>query len=244
MEDNEELLALMKRLLDKKYHVMTAKNGKQALNIIHREELDIVISDVMMPVMDGIELTKAIKNDPNYAQLPIIMLTAKNRDEDRNNALVTGADAYITKPFSMTDLDIRVSNIIANRQRIRKKFAEQTDFKVEEHHYSNPDQAFVEKAVECVKKHLSDGDYDRESFAFDLCISSSTLYNKLRAITGQNVTGFITSIRLKEACRILRENPSISIVELSAKVGFNTPKYFSKCFKKEFGMTVKEFIEK
>ena len=242
VEDNEELLALMKRLLDKKYHVLTAKNGKQALNIIHREELDIVISDVMMPVMDGIELTKAIKNDPNYAQLPIIMLTAKNRDEDRNNALVIGADAYITKPFSMTDLDIRMSNIITNRNRIRKKFSEQTDYKVEEQHYSNPDQAFVEKAVECVKKHLSDGDYDRESFAFDLCISSSTLYNKLRAITGQNVTSFITSIRLKEACRILRENPSISIVELSAKVGFNTPKYFSKCFKKEFGMTVKEFI--
>ena len=242
VEDNEELLALMKRLLDKKYSVMTAKNGKQALNIIHREELDIVISDVMMPVIDGIELTKAIKNDPNYAQLPVIMLTAKNQDEDRKNALVAGADDYITKPFSMIDLDIRVSNIIANRHRIRKKFAEQTDFKVEEQHYSNPDQAFVEKAVECVKKHISDGDYDRESFAFDLCISSSTLYNKLRAITGQNVTAFITSIRLKEACRILRENPSISVVELSAKVGFNTPKYFSKCFKKEFGMTVKDFI--
>ena len=170
------------------------------------------------------------------------MLTAKNQDEDRKNALEAGADDYITKPFSMIDLDIRVSNIIANRHRIRKKFAEQTDFKVEEQHYSNPDQAFVEKAVECVKKHISDGDYDRESFAFDLCISSSTLYNKLRAITGQNVTAFITSIRLKEACRILRENPSISVVELSAKVGFNTPKYFSKCFKKEFGMTVKDFI--
>ncbi|MDY3848066.1 MAG: response regulator [Prevotella sp.] len=241
VEDNEELLTLMERLLCRKYYVLTAKNGKQALNIIHKEELDIVISDVMMPVMDGIELIRTIKNDANYAQLPVIMLTAKTRDEDRNVALRSGADDYITKPFRMSDLAVRVDNIIANRYRVRTKFAKQTDFKVEEQHYSDPDQAFVEKAMECVRKHLADGDYDRETFAADMCISSSTLYNKLRAITGQNVSGFISSIRLKEACRILRERPDIPIVELSSLVGFNTPKYFSKCFKKEFGMLPSEY---
>lgn len=241
VEDNIELLMLMQRLLSQKYHVLTAKNGKQALNIIHKEELDIVISDVMMPVMDGIELIRAIKNDANYAQLPVILLTAKTREEDRNEALLTGADDYITKPFRMSDLAVRVDNIISNRHRIRTKFANQTDYKVEEQHYSHPDQAFVEKAIECVRKHLSDGDYNRETFATDMCISSSTLYNKLRAITGQNVSGFISSIRLKEACRILRERPDISMTELSSMVGFNTPKYFSKCFKKEFGMLPSEY---
>ena len=244
VEDNVELLTLMQRLLNQKYHVITAKNGKQALNIIHKEELDIVISDVMMPVMDGIELISAIKNDANYAQLPVILLTAKTRDEDRNEALQKGADDYITKPFRMSDLAVRVDNIISNRHRIRTKFANQTDYKVEEQHYSDPDQAFVEKAIECVRKHISDGDYDRDTFASDMCISSSTLYNKLRAITGQNVSAFISSIRLKEACRILRERPDISMSELSSMVGFNTPKYFSKCFKKEFGMLPSEYAEK
>ena len=236
-----ELLTLRQRLLSQKYHVLTAKNGKQALNIIHKEELDIVISDVMMPVMDGIELIRAIKNDANYAQLPVILLTAKTRDEDRNEALLCGADDYITKPFRMSDLAVRVDNIISNRHRIRTKFANQTDYHVEDQHYSDPDQAFVEKAIECVRKHLSDGDYDRETFAADMCISSSTLYNKLRAITGQNVSGFISSIRLMEACRILRERPDISMTELSSMVCFNTPKYFSKCFKKEFGMLPSEY---
>ncbi|MGM9777201.1 MAG: ATP-binding protein, partial [Prevotella sp.] len=244
VEDNIELLTLMKRLLSPKYHVLTAKNGKQALNIIHKEELDIVISDVMMPVMDGIELIRAIKSDANYAQLPVILLTSKTGDEDRNEALLNGADDYITKPFNMSDLALRVDNIISNRHRIRTKFANQTDYNVEEQHYSHPDQAFVEKAIECVRKHLADGDYSRESFAADMCISSSTLYNKLRAITGQNVSGFISSIRLKEACRILRERPGISMTELSSMVGFNTPKYFSKCFKKEFGMLPSDYVKK
>ena len=243
VEDNEELLNLMKHLLKKRYNVLTAKNGKQALRIIQREELDIVISDVMMPVMDGIELTRLIKNDKNYAQLPVILLTAKTQEEDKNKGYEMGADDYITKPFNLNDLMLRVENIIKNRYRIREKFKSQTEYKVEEQHYSNPDEAFVEKAIECIKNHLEDADYDRESFANDMCISSSTLYNKLRAITGQSVTGFITSVRLKEACRIARSTPGISVTELSVKVGFNTPKYFTKCFKKEFGMLLKEYLE-
>jgi len=100
----------------------------------------------------------------------------------------------------------------------------------------------VKRAIECVKAHLADSDYDRDSFASDMCVSSSTLYNKLRAITGQNISGFINSIRLKEACRIARRDPDMSLAKLSEAVGFNTPKYFSRCFKKEFGMSVKEYV--
>ena len=118
----------------------------------------------------------------------------------------------------------------------------QTDFKVEEQHYSSPDELFVQKAIECVKQHLDNSDYDREQFASDMCVSSSTLYNKLRALTGQSVTGFINSIRLKEACRIMRQRPDIKMTELSMEVGFNTPKYFTKLFKKEFEMLPSEFI--
>lgn len=241
VEDNEELLELMQRLLSKKYKVYTAKNGKQALNIIYREALDIVVSDVMMPVMDGMELTREIKKSKDFGQLPVILLTAKIQEEDRYMVYETGADEYITKPFRLDELQLRVDNIISNRIRIKEKFACHTDSAVNEQHYSNPDNAFVQKAIECVKAHINDPEYDRETFASDMCVSSSTLYNKLRAITGHNVTGFITDVRLKEACRIIRQNPNMTITELSMKVGFNTSKYFSKCFKKEFGMSIKEF---
>jgi len=243
VEDNSELLELMRKLFSQQYHVYTALNGQQALNVIHRRDLDIVVTDVMMPVMDGIELTRRIKESADFGQLPVIMLTAKTTDEDQNMGYETGADAYITKPFKMTDLQLRIDNIIRNRERIRRKFSSQTDFKVEDQHYSSPDEIFIRKAMDCVKAHLDDGDYDRERFASDMCVSSSTLYNKLRALTGQNVTGFINAIRLKESCHILQQQPGISMTELSMRVGFNTPKYFTKCFKKEFGMLPSEYLE-
>ena len=143
----------------------------------------------------------------------------------------------------MDDLRLRIDNIMANRERIRNKFCKQTEFDVKEQHYSSPDERFLNKAIELVKVRMSDNDYDREKFASDMCVSSSTLYNKLRALTGQNISGFISSIRMKESCRIIRDNPYITVNELAAAVGFNTPKYFSRLFKKEFDMSPSEFCE-
>lgn len=242
VEDNTELLCLMQRLLSKRYKVMTAQDGQQALNIIRKEELDIVISDVMMPIMDGIELTRAIKNSPDFAQLPVVLLTAKTSQEDRNLGYGTGADEYLTKPFRLADLQLRIDNIIRNRENIRRRFSRQTEFAVEEQHYSSPDELFIERAIRCVKEHLSE--YSREAFARDMNVSSSTLYNKLRALTGQSISSFIMSIRMKEACRIVRQNPDIRVNELAMEVGITTPKYFTKCFKEEFGMLPSEYIEK
>jgi signal transduction histidine kinase/ligand-binding sensor domain-containing protein/DNA-binding response OmpR family regulator len=244
VEDNADLLAMMKNLLGMRYKVHTAKNGQQAWNVIQREELDLVITDVMMPVMDGIQLTEKIKQSDDYAQLPVIMLTAKTQEEYRDEAFKTGADAYLTKPIEMSRLQLRIDNILANRERIRRKFMSLTETEEVEQHYSSPDELFVQKATECVKAHLADADYNRDSFARDMCVSSSTLYNKLRALTGQNIVGFITGIRLKEACKLLRQHPDMLISDLATRVGFNTPKYFSRCFVKEFGMSVREFIEK
>lgn len=243
VEDNNELLTLMNSLLCTHYHVLTAGNGEKAQKVIQKSSLDVVVTDVMMPVMDGIELTKWIKESDDYSQLPVVMLTAKTQDTDRNEGYRAGADAYLTKPFKLEDLQLRIDNIIANRQRIRQKFQSQTDFKVEEQHYSNPDELFVQSCIDKVKEHIDNSDYGREQLAADLCISSSTLYNKLRALTGQNITGFITSIRMKEACQILEREPYIRINELAYRVGFSTPRYFSLCFKKEFGIGVKEYVE-
>lgn len=243
VEDNQELLLLMNSLLSTHYNVLTATNGEKAQKIIQKSSLDVVVTDVMMPVMDGIELTKWIKESENYSQLPVVMLTAKTQEDDRTEAYRVGADAYITKPFNLEILQLRIDNIIANRQRIRQKFQSQTDFEVEDQHYSNPDELFIKSLIEKVNEHIMDSDYGREQLAADLCISSSTLYNKLRSITGQNITSFITSIRMKEACRIIRKNPNIRINELCYDVGFSTPRYFSQCFKKEFGMGVKEYAD-
>ena len=250
VEDNEELLALMLQVLSKNYHVFTAKNGKQAMNIIMKEKLDLVVSDVMMPIMDGIELTKQLKSDKSFWQLPIILLTAKNKEEDKTEAYAVGADAYITKPFKFDELEVRINALLANRkkmiEKIQAEISLQTSAEDEAQaalHLSNPDQAFITRATEVVMQHLADGDYNREAFAKDMAMGESTLYNKVKATTGQTVIAFITSIRLKEAQRIIRSNPNILISDVAIQVGFNTPKYFSKCFKKEFGIFPKEYAE-
>ena len=249
VEDNEELLALMLQVLSKNYHVLTAKNGKQAMNVIMKEKLDLVVSDVMMPVMDGIELTKRIKSDKSFWQLPVILLTAKNKEEDKTEAYSIGADGYITKPFKFEELEVRINALLDNRKRMIDKIkavnmlADAVSIDESEEHLSNPDQAFVTRATELVMQHLDDPDYDRDTFAKDLAMGGSTLYNKVKATTGQTVIAFINTIRLKEAKRILQENPNILINDLATRVGFNTPKYFSKCFKKEFGMFPREYAE-
>ena len=251
VEDNEELLALMLQVLSKNYHVFTAKNGKQAMNIIMKEKLDLVVSDVMMPIMDGIELTKQLKSDKSFWQLPIILLTAKNKEEDKTEAYAIGADAYITKPFKFEELEVRINALLANRKKMIEKIEAEMSLQAsseaeaqQEVHLSNPEQAFVTRAKETIMQHLSDADYDREAFAKDMAMGESTLYNKVKATTGQTVIAFITSIRLKEAQRIIQSNPNILISDVATQVGFNTPKYFSKCFKKEFGIFPKEYAEK
>lgn len=242
VEDNVELLGLMARLLGRRYNVRMAKNGKQAWDIVQKEDLDIVVSDVMMPVLDGIELTRTIKNSDDYGQLPVVLLTAKTRDEDRAAGYAIGADDYLPKPFRQSELELRIDNIIQNRERIRRRFASRTDYTPEEMHGSSPDELFLQKAIACVRQHLDE--YDRETFARDMAMSSSMLYNRLRTLTGQNVSSFILSVRMKEACRIARQEPHIRVNELSMRVGISTPKYFTKCFKEAFGMLPSEYIEK
>lgn len=251
VEDKEELLALMLQVLSKNYHVFTAKNGKQAMNIIMKEELDLVVSDVMMPIMDGIELTKQLKSDKSFWQLPVILLTAKNKEEDKTEAYAVGADAYITKPFKFEELEVRINALLANRKKMIEKIQAEISLQANTEsekqaamHLSDPDQAFITRATEVLMQHLADGDYNREAFAKDMAMGESTLYNKVKATTGQTVIAFITSIRLKEAQRIIQSNPNILISDVATQVGFNTPKYFSKCFKKEFGVFPKEYAEK
>jgi len=246
VEDNVELLILMQQLLRTQYRIYTAQNGMEALQVIQSTELDLIISDVMMPEMNGYELTKAIKGNPDYSHLPIILLTAKIQDNDRQEALTIGADDFIAKPFHLQDLRLRIDNIIKNRQRIQREFRQQsikeTKKKIAE--APTPDNEFLQRAIQCVNDHLDDTEFDRDAFAREMGASQSTLYNKLRVMTGMNVTNFIRSIRMKAIDDIIRQEPDIRVSDLAYKVGFKDPKYFATAFKKEFGIQPKEYIEK
>lgn len=246
VEDNVELLMLMQQLLRHNYRVYTAQNGREALQVVHSTDLDLIISDVMMPEMNGYELTETVKSDQDYSHLPIILLTAKIQDTDREEALKVGADDYIAKPFRLSDLQLRIDNIIANRQRIQREFKQQTiaETKQKVQETPSPDNEFLKRAIQCVNDHLDDADFDRDAFAREMGASQSTLYNKLRATTGMNVSSFIRNIRMKAIDDIIRQQPDLRVSDLAYKVGFKDPKYFATTFKKEFGMQPKEYLEK
>ena len=243
VEDNVELLILMRQLLRQYYRVYVAQNGREALNIIQQKALDLIVSDVMMPEMSGYELTKAIKDDPKHHHLPIILLTARTQEEDEQKALLVGADEYLTKPFHLTDLKLRIDNIIENRNRVKAENGQSTIQENQPEIEKTPEELFVERARQFVLDHLEDEDYDREALAADMGSSSSTLYNKLRAINGMNVSAFIRDIRMQEAKRIATTTPDIRISDLAYRVGFRDPRYFSTCFKKHFGMQPTEFLD-
>lgn len=243
VEDNVELLILMRQLLRQYYRVYVAQNGREALNIIQQKALDLIVSDVMMPEMSGYELTKAIKDNPKHHHLPIILLTARTQEEDEQKALLVGADEYLTKPFHLTDLKLRIDNIIENRNRVKAENGQSTIQESQPEIEKTPEELFVERARQFVLDHLEDEDYDREALAADMGSSSSTLYNKLRAINGMNVSAFIRDIRMQEAKRIATTTPDIRISDLAYRVGFRDPRYFSTCFKKHFGMQPTEFLD-
>lgn len=240
VEDNEELLMMMSALLSSKFKIYQATNGVTALEIIGRHELDIVVSDVMMPEMDGNQLTERIKSTPEWSHLPIILLSAKTTEEDRRHSMSIGADAYIIKPFRLGDLEMRINTILKSRKRDTEQ---PTDDAEPEDRPLTADEEFLQKATNCVYAHLSDSDFDRDAFASDMGTSTSTLYNKLRVLTGMNVSSFIRDIRMKEARRLAELHPDIRISDLAYKVGYKDPKYFATCFKKEFGVQPSEFID-
>ena len=239
VEDNIELLRLMKRLLQHRYHVLTASDGHEALQLIQTNKLDIVVSDVMMPEMDGYQLTEHIKQNEIYSHLPIILLTAKTTEDDQHKALLMGADGYITKPFKIRDLQLRIDNLIANRQRIHTE--ETADEEVAD--TMNPeDREFLELANQCVYKNLNDSDYDREAFAADMGTSVSTLYKRLRDLTGKSISNFIRDIRIQEACKIAKNERNTRVSDIAYRVGFRDAKYFATAFKRITGKQPKEYF--
>ena len=245
VEDNGELLHLMTKLLSREYNVFTAQNGKEGIAVLEKEDVDLIVSDVMMPEMDGIEFCKYVKGHLEMSHIPMILLTAKNKEEDRAEAYEIGADAFISKPFNLTVLHARIRNLLKYKERMARDFKNQIVFEVKDLNYTSLDEDFIQRAIHCVNNHLEDPNFDQAQFADEMRTSKSTLYKKLKSLAGLNTSSFIRNVRLKAACRIMEEKgTNVSVSELAYAVGFNDPKYFSSCFKKEFDMLPSEYIER
>jgi ligand-binding sensor domain-containing protein/signal transduction histidine kinase/DNA-binding response OmpR family regulator len=239
-EDNEELLILIREILSKHYHVIPAKNGLEALEIIRANEVDIIVSDVMMPDMDGLELCRILKNDIETSHIPIILLTAKNATADRIDCYNAGADAYISKPFELKVLEARISNFIANKRNRQKQFKSDFEINISKLEYPSLDEQFLNNTIAIIEKHLSVLDFDVNTLADKLNMSKSSLYRKIKSMTDLSPRDFIRNIRLKHACIMLKDK-SIPISEVAYLVGFSDPKYFTACFKLEFNVTPREY---
>jgi signal transduction histidine kinase/ligand-binding sensor domain-containing protein/DNA-binding response OmpR family regulator len=238
VEDDIELLALIEKLLSRKYQVTTSVNGKEALAQIREKNVafDVIISDVMMPEMDGLQLCNILKNDLETSHIPIILLTAKNSSEDRIDCYNAGADAYISKPFELNVLEARINNFLLQKKKKQEAFKTNAEINISQLESNRLDEEFLKKAVAIIEKHLSDTGFDINILADKMFVSRPTLYRKFTQLTGLSPSGFIRNVRLKHAYVMLQDK-FISIVEIAESVGFSDPKHFSKCFKKEFGIT-------
>lgn len=241
VDDNSDFLDFLSACLSTSYNVLKATNGKDALEILKTENADIVVSDIMMPDMNGLELCSTIKNDILTSHIPVILLTARASEEYQLEGLNNGADDYITKPFNMEILKLRISKLIERSLKKHELFDEQ--LKIEPSHIAiTPlDRQFVEKAIQIVEDNINNADFSVEELAEKLNISRGYLYKKIVKLTGKNALEFIRLIRMKRAQQLLTES-QLQIAEIAYKLGYNSPKVFTKHFKEKFGMTPSEFI--
>lgn len=244
IEDNGDLLALLVRLLSTDYRIVTAQTGKEGLKRMEEEEVDLVVSDIMMPEMDGIEFCRQVKGNLQTSHIPLILLTAKSREQDRVAAYEVGADGFISKPFNLSVLHAKINNLLKAKERGMYDFKKQLVFQAQELNYTSLDEDFLQKTIDLIHAHLSDSDLDQQTFLEELGLSKSTFYRKIKSLTGLSLSTFIRNIRLKAACRLMEEKRNMRISEVAYAVGFNDPKYFSSCFKKEFGVQPSEYQER
>lgn len=242
VEDNEELLTLMYHIFSRRYKVLIAKNGVEAIKVLKSKDVDIIVSDVVMPEMDGLELCRKLKSDLDTSHIPVILLTAKNSTEDRIDCYNVGANGYISKPFDMKLLKARIANFLLNKRQKQREFRFNSDINVSLLQTSAVDKRFLDKAIAVIHDNMIDADFDINTFAEKLCVSKSSLYRKIKSITDISPIEFIRNIRLKYAMRMLREE-ECTISEAAYSSGFSNPKYFATCFKEEFNMTPSEYLK-
>ena len=241
-EDNHDLRNFIAYNLRKEYHVIETENGKEAYEKAQLLNPKLIITDVMMPEMDGLELCSRIKSNLVTSHIPVILLTARSTVENYVQGLETGADDYIAKPFNLTILEARIKNLIESRNKLRSLFMIDGKVKASDIAASSVDEQFLSKAIEVVEEHYSDPEFGVEEFVDKMSVSRSLLHKKLTALTDQSAGDFIASIRLKKAAEALRRKTG-NVSEIAYEVGFNDPKYFSRVFKRRFGVSPSDFMQ-
>jgi len=255
-EDTAELRQLIQETFQQQYQVIVTENGLQGWEQAIEQIPDLIISDVMMPEMDGFTLCSKLKTDERTSHIPVILLTAKSSQSDQVSGLETGADMYLTKPFSTKVLELNVRNLLAGRERMRKRYSRQVIPTIEADEniepsvetitepasYANPiDQEFLDKMLALVEEYMDDPEFGVAMLTRKVAMSAPILYKKLKAVTGMSVNDFVKSLRLKKAAELLAQK-KFTVYEVAYAVGYNDRKYFSKEFKKVYGKTPSEYI--
>lgn len=243
VEDNFEIRNLIKNHFSNNYKVITSTDGIQGCHKAFDTIPDIIISDIMMPEMNGLELCKKLKTDSRTSHIPIILLTARGSHTFQMEGLEYGADDYITKPFNLEILNVRVKNLIDSRKALRDIFRKEVLLKPKDVAINNVDEIFIEKIVQIIENHMSDSKFSVSKLASEIGMSHSVLYRKIMALSGQNVNEFIKTMKLTRAAQLISDS-HYSINEISDMTGFSNPKYFSTCFKQKYNLTPTQYREK
>ena len=242
IEDNTELRTYMKDELKKEYHIKEAENGLDGYEKAAKYIPDLIITDVMMPIMDGFELCKKIKNDIKTSHIPILMVTAKGMQIDKIKGIDSGADVYLNKPFNMTVLKSHLKQLITSRQILFDKYFNGVSTSIDADNTTSLDKEFINSVLRYINENISDEKLNVEHLASELFLSRSKLYRKIKALTGDTANEFIRKVKLEKAKQII-ESSQLTMSEVCYKVGFSSPSYFTKCFKDYFGVLPSELRE-
>ena len=243
VEDNNEIRRYLSNGLADLFNTLEAGNGEEALEKLKDNEVDVIVTDVMMPVMDGIKLCKNVKQNIRTCHIPVIILSAKTDIKDQMEGLQMGADDYIPKPFSLAILTTKIQNMMRTRRRMLDKYAKSLEVEPEKITFNAMDEALLKRAMAIVEKNMDNIEFSTDEFAREMNMSRSNLHLKLKAITGESTIDFIRKIRFNEAAKLLKDG-RYTVAEVSTMVGFNTPSYFATSFKKYFGCLPTEYIKK
>lgn len=243
VEDNRELRRYLVNGLSALFDMLETENGQKALDILKDKDVDLIITDVMMPIMDGVRLCKLVKQNLRTCHIPVYMLSAKVDIKYQLEGLQVGADDYIAKPFSMEVLRTKILNMLRTRYRIFERYSNMTEIKPEKLTNNTMDEELLRKAIAVVEKNMDNVEFSTEQFAREMNMSRSNLHLKLKAITGKSAIDFIHKIRFNRACQLLKEG-KYTVSEISFMVGYNTPSYFAARFKKYIGCLPTEYGKK
>jgi YesN/AraC family two-component response regulator len=243
VEDQADLREFIATNLSKDYRILEASDGEEGISKATKEIPDLIITDVMMPKVDGNELTRSLKNNENTSHIPIIMLTAKSSVESKIEGLENEADDYLTKPFNITELQLRIKNILKSRHKLQEKYNKSITVNPSEITTTSVDEKFLSKLLKIVEDNMSNSGFSVEFLCDAVGMSRANIHKKLKQLLNQSATEFINSVRLKRAAQLIRKNTG-NISEIAYDVGYNNLSYFSRAFKKHFNMTPKEMMEK